>query len=93
MGQSFKYTEPTIWALRKKAKEQSDDASLPANDLNLYTHLFGYDPIRIAADTLGAKSHDAEIRRGSAENPTLNIINPTTNFMIKELASEDPSKA
>lgn len=92
MGQSFKYTEPTIWALRKNAKEH-DAASLPANDLNLYTHLFGYDPIRVAADTLGAETHDETIRRGSSENPTLNIINPTTNFMIKELASEDPSKA
>ncbi len=92
MGQSFKYTEPTIWALRKNAKE-ADATSLPANDLNLYTHLFGYDPIRIASDTLGAKSHDAEIRRGSAENPTLNIINPTTNFMIKELASEKDNQS
>ncbi len=86
MGQSMKYTytEPTIWALRKNTKQVRDATH------SLYEHLYGYDPIRVP-------EHDAEeeesVRKGSAENPNLNILDSTTNFIAVQLASKEASKA
>lgn len=82
MGQSLKYTEPTIWALRKNAVKDE-----PVEQTgSLYEHLFGYDPIKVQAP---ANKMEGKIRRGSAENPALNIINPATNFLVMEIVSED----
>jgi hypothetical protein len=85
MGQVFKSVEPTIWALRKKGVRQDDEAVG-----SLYEHLYGYDPIRVLPvnRVQDGKEH---IRKGSAENPELNIINPTTNFIAMQIASDDKS--
>lgn len=69
--------EPTIWALRKKGILESEETSVPS----LYEHLFGYDPIQLVVKP-------ETIRKGSAENPALNIINPQTNFTLVEIASD-----
>ncbi len=87
MGQSLKYTEPTIWALRKNAVKDDVAEQQPGT---LYEHLFGYDPIRVQAP---ANKLEGKIRRGSAENPALNIINPQTNFLVMEMASENSEEA
>ena len=84
MAQLLKSVEPTIWALRKNTKKKDDPATL-------YEHLYGYDPIRVARPDQDGQ--EEAIRKGSAENPNLNIINPVTNFMVMELASEDDQKA
>ena len=85
MAQLLKSVEPTIWALRKNTKKKDDPSSL-------YEHLYGYDPIRVSRPEM-AEEQDETIRTGSAENPQLNILNPVTNFMVMELASEDEQKA
>ncbi len=77
MGQSYKYTEPTIWALRKSTRQVRDATH------SLYEHLYGYEPIRMPAGDEG----EERVRRGSAQNPQLNIINPQTNFAIRSLDS------
>ncbi len=82
MAQLLKSVEPTIWALRKNAKKKEDSIS------TLYEHLYGYDPIRVARPEVADEPEQA-IRKGSAENPNLNILNSGTNFMVMELASED----
>jgi hypothetical protein len=85
MAQSFKYTEPTIWALRKGARPdvQSEDTS---NEVpSLYEHIYGYDPIRINRN----RAEREKIQKGSAENPGLNILNPQTNFVVKAITSKD----
>ena len=82
MAQLLKSVEPTIWALRKNAKKKEDGIS------TLYEHLYGYDPIRVIVNPETDEPEQA-IRKGSAENPHLNIINPETNFTVMELASED----
>ena len=84
MAKLLKSVEPTIWALRKNAKKKKDD---PAT---LYEHLYGYDPIRVI---IPQNEAEEAIHKGSAENPQLNILNPRTNFMVMELASDDTSKA
>lgn len=76
MGQSYKYTEPTIWALRKNARAEHEVAD------SLYGHLYGYDPIRVPSQETMQES----VRKGSAENPQLNIINSQTNFIVRALA-------
>ncbi len=40
----MKYTEPTIWALRKNGVVEQHR---PDSEATLYEHLFGYDPIRV----------------------------------------------
>lgn len=89
MGQSFELiTEPTIWALRKNTRKAGDAAP------TLYEHLYGYDPIKVVRNTVDATPEDEEaVRKGSAENPGLNIIAPSTNFTVMELASDEPSNA
>ena len=88
MGQVFKTVEPTIWALRKNGVKQDEEQDVGT----LYEHLYGYDPIRVMP--LNRIAGDKKnIRKGSAENPELNIIAPQTNFIVMELASEDPSNA
>lgn len=82
MGQLLKNVEPTIWALRKNSK--AEENAIPS----LYEHLYGYDPIRVMPVNKISDKKEA-IRKGSAENPNLNILNPGTNFMVRELASED----
>lgn len=84
MGQALKYTEPTIWALRKNA--HLDEQRADGRPASLYEHIFGYEPIRV---TPPPSQTEEEIRKGSAENPNLNIINPVTNFIVMELASEE----
>lgn len=87
MGQVFKSVEPTIWALRKNGIKQDDQ-----DEGSLYEHLYGYDPIRVLPVNR-APDPKAHIRKGSAENPELNILAPKTNFIVMELASEDQSNA
>lgn len=87
MGQVFKNIEPTIWALRKNGVRQEDESAA-----SLYEHLYGYDPIRVAPVNRMPDEKQV-IRKGSAENPELNILTPKTNFIVMELASEDPSNA
>lgn len=84
MGQSFKYVEPTIWALRKNVRKVEDEA-VPT----LHQHIYGYEPIRVSR----REETQENVRKGSAENPELNILNPVTSFMVVKLASEDASKA
>lgn len=87
MGQ-FKSVEPTIWALRKNGIKQDNDENVGS----LYEHLYGYDPIRVLPVNRVSDGKE-NIRKGSAENPELNILAPKTNFIVMELASEDPSNA
>lgn len=90
MGQAFKYTEPTIWALRKGARH--DGADMIADEANnapsLYEHIYGYDPIRIVRNRTENDKNRAAIQKGSAENPGLNILNPQTNFVVKAMTSD-----
>jgi len=87
MGQLLKSVEPTIWALRKKGK--AEENTVPS----LYEHLYGYDPIRVLSESQAASTDAKEtIRKGSAQNPNLNIINPATNYAAMEIASDEPSK-
>lgn len=79
MGQSYKYTEPTIWALRKNTRQVRE-----ATD-SLYEHLYGYEPIRVPSQ----EAEEESVRKGSAENPQLNILNSKTNFIVKALADND----
>ena len=81
MAHLLKPVEQTIWALRKNSKKKKDDST------TLYEHLYGYDPIRVIRPDQDGQ--EEAIRKGSAENPHLNIINPETNFAVMELASED----
>jgi hypothetical protein len=87
MKQSFPYTEPTIWALRKNVHATKQDNA----PVTLYEHIYGYDPIKVVRgneeDTKG------NVRKGSAENPSLNILNSETNFLVREIVSDDPSNA
>lgn len=88
MKRSFPYTEPTIWALRKNVrgtKQNNDPAAL-------YEHIYGYDPIKVMRGD-EEKTTRENVRKGSAENPSLNIINPQTNFLVREIVSDDPSNA
>lgn len=80
----LKPTEPTIWALRKPLRA-NDDTSPEAT---LYEHIFGYDPIRLPGTPTATEAHEEEIHKGSGENPHLNIINPATNFMVKNMTSD-----
>ncbi len=77
MKQILHNMEPTIWALRKNGHKEEEVQS------SLYEHLFGYDPIKV-------NGKEEAIRKGSAENPGLNIINPKTNFALVEIASDLP---
>lgn len=93
--QPIKPTQPTIWALRRNVRAaQDNEPQLSVNNVStgtLYEHLFGYDPIHIARQAAPTDiSEDAAI---SAENPKLNIINPQTNFLVREIVSDDPSNA
>jgi hypothetical protein len=83
MGQSFEYTEPTIWALRKNTRRVKETTS------SLYEHLLGYEPIETDHEI---EEDEEAIRKGSAENPQLNILNPETNFIVMELSSEDTTE-
>lgn len=90
MAQTFKYTEPTIWALRKgvrvgDAPEGADDANAGPS---LYEHIYGYDPIRIVRNRAEREKSREAIQKGSAENPALNILNPQTNFVVKAMTSD-----
>jgi len=78
--------EPTIWALRKNVAATRQDNVAPV-ERSLYEHIYGYEPIRVTRD------NEETIRKGSAENPGLNIINPATNFVAVQIASEDLPKA
>jgi hypothetical protein len=88
MGKAMPSVEPTIWALRKNGlRVEQNDSDISS----LYEHLYGYDPIRLTS--MPAKmqnSQEHSIRRGSAENPGLNIINPMTNFAVMEIAADLP---
>lgn len=83
MKQSLQTVEPTIWALRKHGvKNHAEHEPAPT----LHEHLFGYDPIKLQHKPGTPET----VRRGSAENPALNIINPKTNFTLIEIASDLP---
>ena len=91
MGQSFKMTtEPTIWALRKNTRKVQNDAAP-----TLYEHIYGYDPIQVVRNVVtdGSPEEEEAVRKGSAENPGLNILAPATNFLVMELTSDEPSNA
>lgn len=88
MKQSFPYTEPTIWALRKNVRATKQDNNDPAT---LYEHIYGYDPIKVVRGH--EEGSQENVRKGSAENPSLNIINSQTNFLVRDLVSDDPSNA
>lgn len=93
--QSLKPTEPTIWALRRNTSNQNRAAAQTAASApegTLYEHLFGYDPIRLRGP-VAAPARPEEVQKGSAENPKLNILNPATNFLVKELTSDDGANA
>jgi hypothetical protein len=87
MEQSFDYTEPTIWALRKNVRKVREATS------SLYEHIYGYDPLAAVQSPETPPEEEEAVRKGSAENPSLNIINPETNFLVRELASDEPSDA
>lgn len=89
-GPAMKSTQPTIWALRKNVRAHQDN-NAPASGDTLYEHLFGYDPIRLLGGKSAAPALDAT--PVSADNPNLNIIHSQTNFLVMEMASEDPSNA
>lgn len=82
---TIRSTEPTIWALRKNIKASRQD-NAPMAERSLYEHIYGYDPILVSRP---AAVREEEVRKGSAGNPGLNILNPQTNFAVKELTSED----
>ncbi|HEU4839399.1 MAG TPA: hypothetical protein VFS88_08315 [Micavibrio sp.] len=86
MKQSFPYTEPTIWALRKNVRATKQD-NTPAT---LYEHIYGYAPIKVLP---GSEEIKETVRKGSAENPSLHILNSQTGFLVREIVSDDPSKA
>jgi hypothetical protein len=88
MKQTFPYTEPTIWALRKNVRASKQDNNDPAA---LYEHIYGYDPIKVVRERGEAPKEN--IRKSSAENPSLNILNSETNFLVREIVSDDPPKA
>ena len=93
--QPIKPTQPTIWALRRNVRAAQDNEPQPAGNAastgTLYEHLFGYDPIQVRSQTPATDAlHGSAI---SAENPKLNIINPQTNFLVREMVSDDPSNA
>lgn len=90
IGQNIKQTQPTIWALRKNVRAHQDNEP-PAASGTLYEHLFGYDPIRLMGGQVAAPATDTA--PVSAENPNLNIIHSQTNFLVRELVSDDPSNA
>lgn len=94
--QPIKPTQPTIWALRRNVRAVQDNEPQPmvkdvSSSGTLYEHLFGYDPIQVRSQTSAIEnSHGSTV---SAENPKLNIINPQTNFLVREMVSDDPSNA
>lgn len=90
-GLAIKSTQPTIWALRKNVRAHQDNNAPATSGDTLYEHLFGYDPIRLLGGQSAAPALDAT--PVSAENPHLNIIHSQTNFLVMEMASEDPSNA
>lgn len=93
MYTSLKPTQPTIWALRRNVRVQdnqppsADIPETPVSAGTLYEHLFGYDPIRVLGEHAAPKPMDAAV---TAENPKLNILNPQTGFLVREIASDDP---
>jgi hypothetical protein len=87
MGQLLKYTEPTIWALRKQG-QKAEEAETEAQS-TLYEHLMGYDPIRVVRPPEAKQNF---IRKSSAENPKLNILNPATNFALIDLSSSEETQ-
>lgn len=86
LNQSIKPSEPTIWALRKPAPGNHNATLSPKG--TLYEHLFGYDPIRVTSSSSSLAPKPEDIYKGSAGNPQLNIINPATNFLVKDLSSD-----
>lgn len=81
MRQSFRFPEPTLWALRKSGLKNRA-AAMENRAPTLYEHLLGYEPVGIPEQN--NKEDDIH---------TLPILNPQTGFLVNELASEGPSKA
>lgn len=98
-GQPRPYAPPTIWALRAGIRadglqDNRKDATKSPSDTTyggtLYEHLFGYDPISVSPARRADAPAPAPI---GAENPQLNILAPKTNFIVRDLVSEDTDDA
>lgn len=84
----MRYTEPTLWALRKNAQKRKT-AQYEGQD-ELYEHIFGYDPIKVAIRNFVSKK-EQPASETSARNPKLNILDSQTGFAVRALVSEDPA--
>ena len=86
-SQPVQVPPPTIWALRKNVQAQDNHPSTTGNAA-LYEPIFSNDSIRITAPADPTKETASTEAVVSAENPQLNIINPETNFLVRELCSK-----
>ncbi len=106
MGPDRPYAPPTIWSLRagirRDGLQDNEKATLSPKETEtlggaaFYEHLFGYDPIRLLQQTMAnpnRRSTDIPASPNSAENPRLNVIAPETNFIVRDLVSEDGDDA
>lgn len=85
--------QPTIWALRKNVRAHQDNTPASTSGNTLYEHLFGYDPIRLLGPAGAALATRPESSPVTADNPKLNIIHSQTNFLVMEMASDEPQES
>ncbi len=90
---AIKPPQPTIWALRKNVRAYQDNAPPSTSANTLYEHLFGYDPIRLLGPAGAAMAVQPESSPVTADNPKLNIIHSRTNFLVMEMASDEPHES